>query len=76
MEKDSLVTLLSQGLSVEKIAKRFGKDSTTVSYWMVKYGLDAPNNEKHAAKGGIEPWTGCDKRQGSACCSARTAMRR
>lgn len=53
-KKDSLVQLLDQGLSVERIAKRFGKDPSTVSYWMAKYGLEAPNREKHAAKGGIE----------------------
>jgi transposase len=46
--------LLGQGLSVERIAKRFGKDPSTVSYWMKKYGLESPYAEKHAAKGGIE----------------------
>jgi transposase len=49
-----LALLLSQGLSVEKIGKRFGKDPSTVSYWMQKYGLEAPNREKYAPKGGIE----------------------
>jgi transposase len=53
MEKESLELLLGQGFSVEKIAKRFGKDPSTVSYWMAKYGLEAVNREKHAAKGGI-----------------------
>jgi transposase len=54
MDQDSLVSLLAQGLSVERIGKRFGKHPSTVSYWMKKYGLVAPNREKHAAKGGIE----------------------
>jgi transposase-like protein len=54
MDKDSLVLLLAQGLSVEKIAQRFGKDPSTVSYWMRKHGLDAPNRAKYAARGGIE----------------------
>jgi transposase len=54
MDRDSLAVLLSQGLSVEKIGKRFGKDPSTVSYWMKKFGLEAPNRTKHAAKGGIE----------------------
>lgn len=53
MDRESLVTLLEQGVSVEKIAKRFGKDPSTVSYWMGKYDLVAPNRDKHAAKGGI-----------------------
>ncbi len=54
MKKESLELLLSQGLTVEKIAKRFGKDPSTISYWIAKYGLEAVNREKHAAKGGIE----------------------
>jgi transposase len=54
MDKQSLEVLLDQGLSVEKIGKRFGKDPSTVSYWMKKYGLNAPNREHYAPKGGIE----------------------
>lgn len=54
MDKDSLQGLLEQGVSVERIAKRFGKDPSTVSYWMKKYGLASPFKEKHAAKGGID----------------------
>jgi transposase len=54
MKRESLEVLLGQGLSVEKIAKRFGKDPSTISYWMGKYGLQAVNRDKHVAKGGIE----------------------
>ena len=54
MDKSSLMLLLAQGLSVEKIAKRFGKNPSTVAYWMRKHGLEAPGREKHAPKGGIE----------------------
>jgi transposase len=54
MDKQSLRLLLAQGVSVEKIAKRFGKHPSTVSYWMKKHGLEAPNREKYAARGGIE----------------------
>jgi transposase len=54
MEKESLEFLLGQGMSIERIAKRFGKDPSTVSYWMEKYGLVSPFRETHAAKGGIE----------------------
>jgi transposase len=54
MEKESLELLLGQGLSLEKIAKRFGKEPSTISYWMGKYGLVAVNREKHAAKGGVD----------------------
>ena len=51
MERESLRLLLAQGLSVEKIARPFGKHPSTVSYWMGKHGLDAPNRDKHAARG-------------------------
>jgi transposase len=53
MDEDSLKLLLSRGLSVEQIAKRFDRDPSTVSYWMKKHGLEAPNRAKHAARGGI-----------------------
>jgi transposase-like protein len=53
MDKESLEVLLGQGLSVARIAERFGKDPSTVSYWMEKYGPKANNREKHSAKGGI-----------------------
>jgi transposase len=52
MEKRALEYLLAQGVSVEQIGKRFGKDPSTVSHWMKKYGLVSPYREKHAAKGG------------------------
>ncbi|HEY2260083.1 MAG TPA: helix-turn-helix domain-containing protein [Solirubrobacteraceae bacterium] len=55
MDKGSLALLLSQGLSVEKIAERFDKHPSTVAYWMKKHGLEAVNREKHAAKGEIDP---------------------
>lgn len=54
MDKDSLRLLLAQGLSVEKIGQRFGRNPSTVAYWMRKHGLEAPNRDTYAAKGGIE----------------------
>jgi transposase len=53
MDQESLQSLLDQGLSVERIGQRFGKDPSTVAYWMKKYGLVSPYREKHAAKGGL-----------------------
>ena len=53
MDKASLELLLAQGLSVERIAKRFGKHPSTVSYWLAKHGLEAVGHEKHSAKGGV-----------------------
>jgi len=54
MDRDVLTQLLEEGLSVERIAQRFGKHPSTVGYWMAKYGLVAPNRDKHAAKGAID----------------------
>ncbi len=54
MEKQSLVELLGQGLSIEKIGKRYGKHPSTIWYWMQRYGLEAPNRRKHGARGGVE----------------------
>lgn len=54
MEKEPLASLLARGLSLENIARRFGKHPSTVSYWMAKYGLQAVNRGRHAARGGID----------------------
>jgi transposase len=54
VDRESLRVLLAQGLSVEKIAERFDRHPTTVSYWMRRHGLVALNREKYAAKGGID----------------------
>ncbi len=54
VDRESLETLLAQGLSLEQIGKRFGKEASTVSYWMKKFELEAVHHEKHLAKGAIE----------------------
>ena len=54
MDRDALKLLLDQGVSVEEIGRRFDRNASTIAHWMRKYGLDAPNREKYAAKGGIE----------------------
>lgn len=54
VDKDSLEALLAEGLSIERIARRFGKHPSTVSYWVKKHGLRSGYSDKHAAKGAIE----------------------
>jgi transposase len=54
MDKHALQLLLAQGVSVEQIGRRFGRHPSTVSYWMRKHGLEAPNRAKHAGKGGLD----------------------
>jgi hypothetical protein len=54
MDKDSLEVLLGRGLSLEEIGRRFGRNASTVSYWIEKHGLAAVNGDKHAARGAID----------------------
>ena len=53
MDKGSLEVLVARGLSLEEIGRRFDRHPSTVAYWMKKYGLEAVNRDKHAAKGAI-----------------------
>jgi len=54
MDRQSLELLLGQGLSIERIAHRFGKDPSTVSYWVKKHGLKSQYADRHAPKGGLD----------------------
>jgi transposase len=53
MDRESLEIFLEQGLSLEQIGKRVGRDPSTVGYWVKKHGLEAVNREKHASRGGL-----------------------
>ena len=53
MDRDSLALLLAQGHSLAEIGRRFGRDESTVGYWVKKHGLCAANRDKHAARGGL-----------------------
>src|SRR3954447_3521235 len=53
MDKEVLEALLARGLSLEKIAARFDKHPSTISYWLKKHGLSAAHAGRHAAQGGI-----------------------
>ena len=53
VDRDSLALLLAQGLSLAEIGRRFGRDASTVGYWVKKHGLAAVNAEKHAGRGGL-----------------------
>jgi transposase len=54
MDRESLVRLLEMGLSLDEIGRRFGRDRSTVGYWVRKHGLQAVNVAKHSPRGGIE----------------------
>jgi transposase/5-methylcytosine-specific restriction endonuclease McrA len=53
VDRDSLAHLLQQGLSLQAIGRRLGRHESTVAYWAKKYGLEAVNHDKHAARGGL-----------------------
>jgi transposase len=54
LDREPIVALLAEGLSVEAIGRRLGQHPSTVADWMAEHGLEAHNREKHAAKGGVD----------------------
>ena len=53
MDRAPLEHLLSRGLSLAEIGRRFDLHEATVSYWVGKHRLAAAKCERHAARGGI-----------------------
>jgi IS30 family transposase len=53
MDRSSLEVLLAQGLSLEEIARRYGKHPSTVGHWVKKHGLEAAHRVKHAPRDGL-----------------------
>jgi transposase len=54
MDRVSLDLLLSQGLSLAEIGRRFDRHEATVAYWVGKHGLEAANRDKHAPRGALQ----------------------
>jgi transposase len=54
LDESSLRLLLARGVSIEQIGRRFRRDPSTIAYWMRKYGLEAPDRERYAARGGLD----------------------
>ncbi|MEK6228218.1 MAG: helix-turn-helix domain-containing protein, partial [Actinomycetota bacterium] len=53
MDREELEGYLAQGFSLERIGRVLGRDASTVSYWLRKFGLRAVHAERAAPKGGI-----------------------
>jgi transposase len=53
MKKGELEGYLAEGLSLEQIGKRVGRNPSTVSYHLKKHGLKPVNQGKHANRGPI-----------------------
>lgn len=54
MERDRLVALLDEGLSLDGIALRIQRSPSTVSYWLAKYGLHANGAPRFAPRGPLD----------------------
>ena len=53
MDEAWLESQLSEGRSIESIARETGRAASTVAYWVNKHGLTSRHAPKHAARGGI-----------------------
>lgn len=53
MDRASLEQMLEQGLSLAEIGRRFGKDHSTVGYWIKKHDLRAAGADKYSPRGGL-----------------------
>jgi transposase len=54
MERDRLVALLEEGLSLDGIARRTDRSPSTVSYWLAKHGLHANGAARFAPRGQLD----------------------
>lgn len=46
--------MITDGLSLEAMGRRFGRHASTVAYWLDKHGLEAAHRQRHLPKGGID----------------------
>jgi len=53
MDRDLLKAMLAEGRSLDQIGRAVGRNPSTVSYWLRKYGFQAAHRDKHLAKGGL-----------------------
>jgi transposase-like protein len=53
MDAAWLASRLSEGRSIESIAREAGRSPSTVGYWVNKHGLTSTHAAKHASRGGI-----------------------
>src|SRR5919201_3568462 len=53
MDATWLASRLSEGRSIESIAREAGRSPSAVGYWVNKHGLTSTHAAKHAPRGGI-----------------------
>jgi transposase len=54
MDRGSLETFLTRGLSLAEIGRRTGRHESTIAYWVEKYGLRAVGSDRHRRRGPLE----------------------
>lgn len=54
MDRAWLEQQLASGRSIEAIAKKVGRDPSTVSYWVRKLNLRSAHADRHAPRGGLD----------------------
>lgn len=54
MERALLQAFLEEGLSLEAIGRRVGRDASTVGYWCKRHGLEPLGHERYAPRGGLD----------------------
>ena len=53
MDRELLKRYLDEGLSLIEIGVLTNRDSSTVGYWVNKFGLEANGKDKYAPRGGL-----------------------
>jgi transposase len=66
MERELLARWLEEGLSLQEIGRRVGKDASTVGWWVRKHGLRSPHASRHAPRGGLDREWLADRIRGGA----------
>jgi len=51
MERRELESVLGAGFSLEEIGRLYGKDHSTIGYWVKKLGLRAAHADRFAPRG-------------------------
>jgi transposase len=54
VDREWLKERLSEGRSIESIAREVGKGASTVAYWVNKYGFVSQHAMRHASRGGVD----------------------
>ena len=55
MKKEFLEGCLAEGLSLEQIGERIGRNASTVSYHLKRHGLSPVGHGVHAPNGKVDP---------------------